>query len=476
MYALPAVLFLSYYPVITLGVSETMNLELSLPMIWLVGFDACLVVAVGLRRKWGEVFADVKRGWKWLVALAFVTLSVIWSANVMRGVLTCGVMWLVVVAIYGLWKMLAGGATSELRFKRAVFYKVLFGSSLLVCVWCVVQCVMDMWGVSSEYTLMCRGCVTQMFGFPHPNGFAIEPQFMGNLLLAPAIVAAWLWLKHERELSVRRRVLLVGCFFVVVATLFLTFSRGAIYAFIVGMLFMSGLVVAKWKMWRKVVAMWGAVILAFVVTLNFQGIMSQIGPTSDTYADGVAKVVNHLSLGVIDFRNKEVRLDPVENPVENSEEGKVEAIFDGYVEESTNIRMELTRDAITVWGWDFRTMLVGVGIGGAGQAMYDAGLIGSPKEIVQNEYASLLVETGLVGVILCGWLVVMVVKAAMKGRGAGMILAMLVAYGVSLIFFSGMANALQIYLMPAAMYAVMNMNDGAGKNALGSRKRRIFRQ
>ena len=33
---LPAVLFFSYYPVISFGANETMNFELSLPMIWLV--------------------------------------------------------------------------------------------------------------------------------------------------------------------------------------------------------------------------------------------------------------------------------------------------------------------------------------------------------------------------------------------------------------------------------------------------------
>ena len=36
---LPLVLFFSYYPVISFGANETMNFELSLPLIWLVIFD-----------------------------------------------------------------------------------------------------------------------------------------------------------------------------------------------------------------------------------------------------------------------------------------------------------------------------------------------------------------------------------------------------------------------------------------------------
>ena len=39
VYALPVVLFFSYYPIISFGSSDSMNFELSLPLIWLVFFD-----------------------------------------------------------------------------------------------------------------------------------------------------------------------------------------------------------------------------------------------------------------------------------------------------------------------------------------------------------------------------------------------------------------------------------------------------
>ena len=97
--------------------------------------------------------------------------------------------------------------------------------------------------------------------------------------------------------------------------------------------------------------------------------------------------------------------------------------------------------------------MVGVGIGGAGKALYEAGLIDNANEIVQNEYASVLLETGLVGVVLLVVLVVFVIMAIVKNPGlastSSLLLTLLVAYGVSLLFFSGFANALQIYLMPA---------------------------
>lgn len=99
--------------------------------------------------------------------------------------------------------------------------------------------------------------------------------------------------------------------------------------------------------------------------------------------------------------------------------------------------------------------MLGVGIGGAGQAMYDAGLTGSPKEIVQNEYASLLLETGIVGVIIVIIVVLMILKNIRKNPVSIIILSLMVSYGVSLMFFSGMVNALQIYLLPPVIYIVL---------------------
>ncbi|MDO4526743.1 MAG: hypothetical protein Q4B87_01490, partial [Candidatus Saccharibacteria bacterium] len=105
-----------------------------------------------------------------------------------------------------------------------------------------------------------------------------------------------------------------------------------------------------------------------------------------------------------------------------------------------------------VWRKDFKTIMVGVGIGGAGQAFYDNGLSPAPREIVQNEYASILLETGLVGFSLFVALIILVVRVFMKNKNAGMLLALMVAYGISLMFFSGLTNALQIVLMSGLLY------------------------
>lgn len=434
IYILPAALFFSYYPVISLGTSETMNFELSLPILWLVVFDLVGLVIL-IREK--KLFGGVWRWWWGLLFPAFATLSLIWSENLVRGILTCGVLWLVLFAIYTILSL-----KEKFYDERGFYYtflKMFFVSSLLICAWCVAQCVLDVIGISREYTLLCQGCVYRMFGFPHPNGFAIEPQFMGNLLIAPVLVSGYFVIKNKKYLLL---------FFIFVITLFLTFSRGAIYAFIVGMIFMSVMFLVRKIGFKKIAMVWGMVILSFVFALNLQGVLAQVSPTNDTYASGAAKVLNHLSLGIIDIK-VDVGLG------EEMDEGGEEAAFDGYVEESTNVRMDLTRNAVKVWSRDFKTMMFGVGIGGAGQAMYDAGLTGTPKEIVQNEYASLLLETGLIGIFIVIFAVFMILKIIIKNPVSIIILPILVSYGVSLLFFAGLANALQIYLLPPVLYKVL---------------------
>lgn len=223
-----------------------------------------------------------------------------------------------------------------------------------------------------------------------------------------------------------------------------------------------------------VLKIFGIFLVSFVFTLNLQGILAASSPTTDTYFDGVAKVVNHLSLGVIDVREtgapeKSEAPAPGNEAVENSEitegnngnsetgvvensgEVSTEAVFNGYVAESTDTRVRLASSALSVWRKDLKTILFGVGIGGAGQALYDNGFSPAPREIVQNEYASLLLETGLVGVSLFVLLIVLIIRAALKTKTAGLMISLILAYAVSLLFFSGLPNALQIILLPGVL-------------------------
>ncbi len=463
VYILPAVLFFSYYPVISLGSNASMNFEFSLPLIWLIIFDV-LAFVILIKKK---LMSGILKKWQWLLLPIFITVSILWSLNSLRGILTAGILWLIYFAVYAFWNLRS--LFSEFGFKEK-FWKVFFASSLVVCVWCLLQCILDLVGVGREASLMCAGCTYKMFGFPHPNGFAIEPQFMGNLLLAPTIISGILIATypsgtfratraesscHSEYIATNiplSKVQAISLFAVFTVTLFLTFSRGAIYAFIVAMIFMTAMKIVQTKKW-KVLIVWPMILLAFIFTLSLQGIMAQVGSTKDTYMDGVTKALNHLSLGVIDVRvdeNDDRQGDAEKTDALPSEDdAKEESIFDGYVEESTGTRMRLTNAAIEIWQKDFGTILFGVGIGGAGQALYANGLSSAPKEIIQNEYASLLLEIGLAGIILVIFTMVLVIRAVMKSSVMPIVSTLIVAYGITLLFFSGLPNALHIYLLPA---------------------------
>lgn len=562
IYALPAILFFSYHPVIKLGANASMNFELSLPLIWLLLFDLgafALLIMLGWRRRPAKLPGISDRRF-FLLALfpLYLTLSVVWSENPLRGLLTAGVMWLVFFAIFAmLYTLPLAGKPRRLR-THVLF--VMFAAAVLVCKYCYAQSVMDILGVGRDTTLLCPGCTYRSFGFPHPSGFAIEPQFMGNLLLAPTLTALYLvafrsrkfasnmvaevnYLESKTEHQILHRkihlpsinwskwkvfglTLLAGFLSM---TLFFTFSRGAIYAYAMAILIF--IIIAL----RRNTFRWSLItipVISFLLSLGLQGTFAAVGPTAETFVSGVTKSIHQLSLGLIDLRpqsptpppaqNSPQTVDnsteneenstttsgkPVDKPseivqkiatavekvVENHEEKSAtqfeqtaeDAIFEGYVPESTNIRLALNQTALSTWLQTPARILFGVGLGGAGTAMHAAHptQVTSPKEIVQHQGFSLLLETGLIGIILCilGLLValapqlfprkfldghatthatVSTTTTATPPRNLWhhpalpLLLSLIVAYLITLNFFSGLPNALQIYLMPPLLYLI----------------------
>ena len=356
LYILPVALIFSYFPLIKLGENETMYFELSLSLLWLVVFDVvglCMVVLKYRKEIFTKIFGNIL--W-WLFPL-FVTFSVAWSLNPLRGFLTVGVMWALFFAVlcfYNLRENLDGEFWKK-------FWRWFFGAALFVCGWCVVQCILDVAGADQGATLLCDGCVYRMFGFPRATGFAIEPQFMGNLLLAPIFLSYYFGFKNKKYWVL---------FAIFVATLFLTFSRGAIYACVVGLCFMSAFMYFKAKKTERKKVCFSILksilvfLLTFVFALNVQGIFAEVSPTNDTYFSGISKVLNQLSLGVIDFRGGETspvensektegNSEGVKNPVVENSDAKesneaTSSIYNGYVEESTGTRMRLFNAALTV--------------------------------------------------------------------------------------------------------------------------------
>ena len=404
-----------------------MSFELSLPLIFLAVFDIVAGILIIAEKKLKYIW---EYKW-WLLYPIFMILSVAWSLNTMRGILTAAILWLIYIAGFSMVVF----RKTILKNTWPTLKKVIYGSGIVAVVWCIIQCILDTVGVPRGATLLCAGCTKEMFGFSHPSGFAIEPQFMGNLLLVPAVISCYDFLKNRRNL-----LLIVFSF-----GIFLTFSRGAIYAFSLALIVIMAIRVVKDKNAASL-ALIPVVLFSFLLSLNAQGMMSAFSGMGETYNSGVAKVINHLSLGVIDIRTK------TEEPKEEQPtEEKKEPAFDGYVAESTDTRVRLTNSAIQIWKKNAKNIMVGVGVGGAGQALFNEQLSPAPKEIVQNEYASVLLETGIIGALLFVFVIVLAVMAVLKTAGAEVILVLMAAFAVTLFFFSGFPNALHIYLLPVMM-------------------------
>lgn len=431
---LPAVLFFSYYPLIPLGEANFMHLELSLPLVWLALLALASIPDFLLFIK---NFKSHTKPYKILFSLASVfiiycTSSIIWSENPIRTLLTAGILWCIFISVT---------AFSYFRFTknfRNKFIKYFLISTIVVCAFCWIQCILDILNISRDISLLCTGCTSTSFGFPHPNGFAIEPQFMGNLLLIPSFLS--LYLLATSTATTKREYLFISLF--IISTLFLTFSRGAIYAFCIGFLF--------WIIFNSFKQHSSAplkniiiVFTAFVIALFTQGIFSTASFTNDTFVSGVTKSIHHLSLGIIDLR-------PAPQPSAGTTIGTSfpSADFDGYVEESTNIRLDLSRIAWEVSTSNPQVFLFGVGLGGTGAAL-------SATEIIQNEYMSLLLELGLVGIILATSIIVLLFIIIIKKQAPSMMLAVIIAFLLTLGFFSGLPNALHIYLLPPLLLFIL---------------------
>lgn len=461
---LPLVLFFSFYPIISLGSNDYMNFELSLPEIWLVLF---FLVSLPTAKTIFKFYGIKKLALVGIFPL-YLSLTILWSENRLRAILTAGLFWLVIYAALHLIYHLKNDQKGSLRTS---LIKSLLISASVISAFCWLQCFLDVAGFSRDITLLCRGCVSTTFGFPHPSGFAIEPQFMGNLLIAPTLVSFYLLLK-------KRGSTILTLF--LTATLFLTLSRGAIYAFVIAFAILLILVKKKFMLSRAI----ACVFVSIAVALISFGLFSAIGPTSDTFIDGTTKAIHQLTLGKIDLRPDEAKNQAhestefttsasAEKPLEaNTASSTVDTPhFSGYIEESTNTRLSLNSLALKTWSSSPRYILIGTGLGSAGLAMHQIfpEEIGT-KEIVQNEYISLLLEAGILGLgVLLG--VVIFTTLYLKKRkylaNNALFLSAIIGFALTFLFFSGLPNALHIFLFPLLFF---NFNLSSKDNFLITNK------
>lgn len=509
---LPFCLFFSYHPVIPIFSTSTTNFELSIPLLWLLIF-AILSLPENFRLYIYSLRIVIKT--KSLVNKApysssryksdkpyphflrlftliypfFVTVNNIGSPNFLRAILTSGVIWCICLSLLTILQNISQYKT---QIGKSVNKNLLIAGTL-ASAFCWLQSILDIAGVPREFTFLCKGCTSTTFGFPHPNGFAIEPQFMANLLLAPIFLSLFYLLERPKNhlsklnsdpypASKLGHFLRFSLPLFLIATLYLTLSRGAIFSFWVSIfvLFIYQIVkLIKQKscrreiLFRQPLIFSAVVFLPFFFTLSAQGLFTELGPTSHTFFDGVSTSVSQLSLGRIDLTKVFHKTNENNKSHESHESNKLHLSdlnadaaasaqkapqFTSYIEESTNIRLNLNRLALSSWRTSLRRMLAGVGLGAAGLTLYqEFPELGSPKEIIQNEYLAIFYEQGICGVIMiicAAILFVLTYKLHNKNHEKtsiyGRVLAL--SFALTLCFFSGLPNALHIYLLTPLLF------------------------
>lgn len=437
----PIMIWFSYLPRISLAEDGTMNYELSLTLIYVV-----ILAIVGLPRVWHHRSELRQSRLIWL-ASAFVGwsgLCVIWSDNHTRGLLTFAVY----VVLYLVFLVLV----AERRLLRQLLpklVKVAIWATISACLLAIAQMVLGTFVITNRHSLgLCAGCVAGQFGFIRPNLLAIEPQFLGSLLLAPLLYITYLTLRGKHDYA-KQSLLLV----LMLTTLWLTLSRGAIYAYLASLVVMILLV----RKWRRQLVVVGLIALSLVVCLVCQGALASANPRIDSsFTQAISTSLNHLSMGIV--RLPYQRQSTTTLPSISQDHDKQPA-YHGYVAESTNVRLSLTRTALAAWRSNqLGQQLFGTGLGSAGIVL--ARQTGSryQKEIVQNEFVEVLLERGLIGLALLGGLVVLYGRLCSQRRDY-LALVILVAYLAQWCFFSGLPNALHIYLVLALLSA--KLLDGA---------------
>lgn len=448
----PVSVWFSYRPLFQFGRNQTMNFEVSPTLIFVV-----LLAMSGLPLIWRTRILLIKNR-AVIVVTSFVVLlglSLLWTPNLTRGLLTFGVLG----ALYLIF--LASLADAQ-RLKKLIpaLTNIFLASAVVMSVLAFVQVITGIW-LDRSQTLLCAGCAAVQFGFSRPNVFTIEPQFFGNILLAPALI-----LLHRILTSTRSWLTQISTT-IIVSAIFLTMSRGAIFAFAFGLII---LLIATRPTLKRFIHFGLILFAGFIVSLLTQGMVAAMNPDINvSFKSATATSINQLSLGIIDLRSEEQETtaptlptqQPPANGTQSTTSDEVDPNFDGYVEESTNVRVLLSKLALQSWSKNVQRIVFGVGIGGSGVTIrQDFPTQVNDREIVQNEYLQLLLENGVLGITLF----VSIIGALFYSlRHTKWLWAIIVVFLIQWNFYSGYPNSLHVYLILIVL-AVIGIKNSSLKS------------
>lgn len=416
----------SYHPLVSFGTLAGMHLDGSL----LYGIViAALITSLPLvwRQKTVLLHSHV-----FLVLAAFWIcnmLSVPWSDNPIRGVVT-SLFLLLLIGVVGMFALY----TPSLKQHQRQVYRVASAGVCISIAWALWQIFADTIGVDRIFTLLPIAYESAVFGIARPTGFALEPQFFASLLLIPFFWLIWRFLVDKRL-----NLLYLGGVLAVGSVVLLTLSRGAIYAAVLGLILMLLFQCTPLRRWLAIAGtllltlVLGGVIIFTAASVNQRDSISG--------SDSLAKTVNHLTLGAVSLPP----VSPSSTPPENApRKPNLPKTSSGYVTASTDSRLNMSAQAVSLWMTNPYTFLFGVGSGSFGATLHDKNERYPADSIVNNYYLEILVETGLVGLgLFLGFLGYLLYRLFQVRQTLTVVI--LFSLLVQALFFSGNANVIHLW-------------------------------
>lgn len=322
-----------------------------------------------------------------ILLIPTIVIGLVTTNSLSRTMLYCGsLIALIILGVcgYAVWHHLTKSQKDTL-FRTLLWSGLVFGSLALV------QLIIASFDPTALGTL-CSGCSDQVFGFPRINLFSAEPQFFANSLL-PSLFAALFW-KHKSRLatlSLTITSLAIG----------LTFSRGAFMAIIVSLVLCTILYGFKHQPVRHLFVRSALVGAGIVAAFGLLIISASVRYRNTPYIayNTTVSMIDHLTLGHLRIAQKTVSAH-----VESATRNTKSFVPEGFVEASSNDRINAAELALDAWNDSPRTILFGVGMGNLGTYVQHHSTPQAPSNLtVYIWYILVLAElgiTGLIGLIL----------------------------------------------------------------------------
>ena len=294
--------------------------------------------------------------------LAFVAssfLTIIWSINPLRSLIT-SCLFLFVVIVYFVLKQ----SIEPAKLER--YYNIIIGVGVAAALFALWQFVAEASGALAHLSFLRSPYQSEVFGFPRVHSTFLEPLYFANFLLVPVYLTM-------RQMMRRRGRPYGYALLILLTVFFLTLSRGALWSLLVSFILLSLYLLGRFRSHLKR-------ILLIVAIASF--------------AFGAAMGLVYLAAGEKGVRSY-VEQSGTAEPIPDTETAASGARDYDYIT-SRGYTMRVAIDKIVEQPW-------GVGAGAFGALPeFEPIRAKSAWQIVNNLYLEILVEEGMLGFILFG--------------------------------------------------------------------------